>query len=116
MARKVKINMKSTAGKYFVARRRGLNKTQSAELVGIDPRNVTQLENTQMYQAIEKRFFKDELLNVITLRGLANELIKNIEQDEDRGAKNKAIEIALSRIEPDKVNQSNDESVIIVLK
>ncbi len=114
--KKIKIDMKSKAGKYFLALQKGSTKKEAALTVGIDPRNVNKLEDTQMYQAIEKKYFKDELLDQITLTGLAQELLKNIVQDTDRGAKNKAIEIALSKLEPEKAPKDADEKVLIVIQ
>lgn len=113
-----KADLNTRAGKFLTARYvKGMNKQQAAETVGLDPRNVNMLEKTQVYQALEKKYFRDELAKQIGLDSIAGELIKNIVQDEDRGAKNKAIEIALSKIEPDKHSDNTDnERVYVILK
>lgn len=105
------------AGKYLTARYSGNNKTQSAIIAEVNPTNITHLERTEIYQAIEKKFFKDEFSAILTVRQLAEELKKNVVQDEDRGAKNAAIKIALDKLEPSVIvdNQEN-ERVMVILK
>ena len=56
------------------------------------------------------------MLKHITLEMIAQEHIKNIKQDEDKGAKNKAIEMALAKIEPEDKMDSDDDKMLVVLK
>ena len=112
-----KPDLTSRAGKYFLNRQKGLNKRQAQLQAGCkDGQHSYAIENSKTYKTIEKYFYKDALLSKITLHELADEHLKNIMQDEDRGAKNKAIEMALSRLEPDKVMQDRDDEVTIVLR
>lgn len=119
MKRKVgkkKPNLNSKAGKFFIARAQGHNKAEAAAIVGIDPRNVAQLERTQNYQAIEKKYsISEAILKQISLDEIAIELVKNILQDEDRGAKNKAIEIASNKLEPAGVTPNTDADRVFVV-
>lgn len=114
---KAKIDKSSKAYKYYKAKETGKNKQESALIAGYSKNTATQpqaIEKTQDYQVIE-RHFKDELQTKITVSEIADELTKNIRQDKELGAKNKAIEIALSKIEPDKIVQ-DEERVLVVLK
>ncbi len=115
--RNKKPDLTSRAGKYFIAKASGLNKTQSAIVAGYpDGTHTHRIENSKTYQEIEKTYFKDEILKQLNLEEIAGELRKNIVQDTDRGAKNKAIEIALSKIEPDKIVSQDDDRVMVILK
>ena len=109
-----KPDLNSKIGRYFVARKKGINKTQSALMVNEDPRNSTRLEKTKTWKALEQRFYKDELLEQITLEKLAKEHIKNILQDKDLGAKNKAIQMAKEYIEPSTTIKEEKEEVIVI--
>jgi len=109
-----KPDLNSKIGRYFVARKKGINKTQSALMVNEDPRNSTRLEKTKTWKALEQRFYKDELLEQITLEKLAKEHIKNILQDKDLGAKNKAIQMAKEYIEPSTTIKEEREEVIVI--
>jgi hypothetical protein len=111
-----KPDLESKPGKYFLAKKKGMTKKDAAISAGYaDFAHTSIIEKTKTYQAIE-RHFKDELLDVISLGTIAKELVKNIKQDKDRGAKNKAIEISLSRIEPDKALTENDDKVLVILR
>ncbi len=120
--RKKKVNkadLKNTnAGKYLTARhKKGMNKSQAAQEIGIDPRNVPQLEKTEVYQALEKKYFKDDLTDVISMRQIAEKLADNIMQDKDKGASNAAIKIALDKLEPDRVSDNaENERVFVIIK
>jgi len=95
-----KPDINSRIGKYFIARNQGKTKTEASITAGYpSPTHSTRIEQTRTYQAI-KQYYRDELLRQITLQDIAKEQIKNILQDSDRSAKNKAIEMALNRIEP----------------
>lgn len=103
-------------GKYYLARKKGLNKTESKTLAGYAPSTLpSTIENTIEYQKIQ-RFFKDELLEQISMREIATALKNNIVQDTDRGAKNQAIKIALDKLEPDQVKDDKDQQVVVVLR
>lgn len=115
--RVTKADLKTTAGRYLIARHKGKNKTEASLEVGIDPRNSSHLESSQLYQALEKRYFKDEFQDILSVRELAEELKKNVVQDEDRGAKNVAIKIALEKLEPGQIlGNQEEERVFVVIK
>lgn len=114
---KAKIDKNSKAFKYYEGKKLGRTKKQAAIEAGYSLSTATQptaIEKTQEYQVVE-RHFKDELLSKITLSEIAQELTKNILQDSQLGAKNEAIRIGLSKIEPDAIPQ-DEEQVIILLK
>ena len=101
--------------KYFTARKQGKNKTEASIVAGYaDPNHTTRIEQTKQYQALQ-RYFKDELLTHITVNELAEELAKNIKQDNDRGAKNQAIKIALEKMEPDNKIQEDDSCKVVMV-
>lgn len=106
--------MKSKPYKYFIARTKGKNKKQSALEAGYaDGQHITQIERGVGFQEV-KEYFKDVLIGKIKVSEIADELVKNIVQDTDRGAKNKAIEIALGKIEPEKVMEQEDKVIVIL--
>ncbi len=113
----VKIDKNSKAFKFYEAKKAGKTKKEAALSAGYSLSTATQpqaIERTQDYQIVE-RHFKDEMLAKITLSEIADELTKNIKQDSQLGAKNEAIKIALSKIEPDDIPQDS-ESVLVILK
>jgi hypothetical protein len=111
-----KADLNTKAGKYFLNKRKGMNKKEAALSAGYaDGQHVTQIERSPTYQAIEKRYYKDTLLQKITLEKIAEEHMKVIEQDEDRGAKNTAIKMALERIEPETAMGSGEDQRILVI-
>lgn len=111
----MKIDKNLKPVKYFLNRKKGLTKRESAIRAGYSDTNHTSLiEKTKAFQEIQNHF-KDELLQQTSLQGLATELLKNVRQDKDLGAKNKAIEIALSKIEPDKVQSDDADKVLVIL-
>lgn len=116
--RVTKHDLKNTRpGKYLVHRKMGKNKTESAILAGYpDGTNVSKIEKSQTFQQLEQKFFKDEIAEQITLKAIAFELIKNIEQDEDKGAKNNAIKIALDKMEPEEKGEKENDTLIVVLR
>jgi hypothetical protein len=110
-------NMNTKPAKYFVARKKGKNKTEAKLEAGYALTTpASQIERSEVFQEVEKRFYGDVLLSKVTMDELAAELIKNIKQDADRGAKNTAIKIALERIEPETNPDKSDDQVIVVLK
>lgn len=122
MKKKVtKADLASRTGKYLIARHKGLNKVESAIVAGygetMGRHNANKIEGSQIYKALEKKYFADELTEQITLQEIGAELVKNIKQDLNLGAKNTAIEIALSKLEPeDNHLNDNDERVLVILK
>ena len=107
-----KPDLNTKAGKYLVAKMQGKNKTEAALTAGYpDGNHTTRIEATKTYQAIAQTYYKDELLKRISLGQIADEQIKNIIQDNDRGAKNKAIEMAINRIEPQDMPTDDTDSI-----
>jgi hypothetical protein len=112
----IKVSMDSKAYKYFMAKKGGNTREASLAIAGYrKTNNLAEIENTKTFLELERRY-ADELRAQISLREIASEHIKNIVQDVDKGAKNKAIEIALNRIEPNNEPQEKDEKVLVVLK
>lgn len=117
-----KIDTTTKAYKYYQAKKLGKSKKESALVAGYSPSTAIQptaIERTKDYQLIESHF-KDSLTAKISLDEIADALIDNIKQPEsqtiDRGARNKAIELALNKIEPDKIKDDQDDKVLIVLR
>lgn len=110
-----KPDLNSKAGKYLIKRAQGLNKSDSARAIGLDPRDTTRLEKSKTFEVLQKTYFRDELLQKIALADIAQALAENITQDKDRGARNTAINIALERIEPE-TNPIEEERVLVVLR
>lgn len=103
-------------GKYFLERKKGKNKKQSAIDAGFaDGHHTGLIERSQTFQGIQK-YFKDEALEQITRAEITSELIKNIKQDQDKGAKNKAIEMVKDWIEPETAPSQKEEAVMVVFK
>jgi hypothetical protein len=112
-----KPDIDSKIGKYFINRQKGINKRQAQLQAGFpDGQHAHRIENTKTYKAIEKVFYKDALLSKITIHELADEHLKNILQDNDLGAKNKAIQMALEKLEPDKVVSNTEDGLTVIFK
>jgi hypothetical protein len=112
-----KPDLYSKAGRYFLNKKQGLTKKESALRAGYaDGQHITEIERSKTYQAIEKHYYKDELLQQITLREIATAHAENIRQDEDKGARNTAIKMAKDYIEPDEKPDDDDERVMVILK
>ena len=111
-------DLNTRIGKYYVARKvRGLPKGEAQLLAGFpDGQHAHRIEKTKTYQAIEKYYYKDELLKHVTLTQIAEEHAKNITQDQDKGAKNTAIKMALDKIEPTNLPSGEEETVMVILK
>ena len=108
-----KADLITRTGRYFLAKRKGMNKTEAAKMIGMDPRLTTQLEKTKRYQALEKKYYKDILLKEITLKEIAQAQVENIKQREDKGARNTAIKMALDKIEPETIREEEEKIVVI---
>lgn len=114
---KKKADLKTKTGKYFLARQSGKNKTDSKAIAGISPTfTPTRIEANKTYQALEEKHLKNHIEDRIKGEQVANALAENIEQDKDRGARNKAIEIYHNIVEPNGIQDDSKESVIIVFK
>ena len=93
-----------------------MNITEASVAAGYaSPTHTTRVEQTNAYKEIEEYYYKNELLKLITLQEIAEEHAKNIRQDSDKGAKNKAIQMALSRVEPSPSQDNSDEITVILL-
>lgn len=95
----VKIDPSKKPVKYLIAKQMGLSKRKAAEFVYGNKwaaNNITQIENTKTYKLAAQEY-AGFLLN---LGQIAREHNKNIKQDSDKGAKNKAIEMALKILGP----------------
>ena len=113
--KKKKPNLNSKVGKYYLAVQKGKTKKEAQIVAGYNSvNNVTQIEKSKSFGEIQ-RYFKDEFMDRTTLGELSDELLKNIKQDKDRGAKNKAIELALNRVEPLTKVVTEDDKVIVIL-
>ena len=106
-------------GKYLVNKAKGLSKKDSAIEAGYSESTAThavqQIEKSEVYQELERKFFVDTLKEQTSLEEIGEELLKNVRQDKDRGAKNKAIEIVLNKLEPEQKDSSEDERVFVVI-
>lgn len=115
--KKPEFDNKARIVQYVINRAKGMNKSKAALDAGYADGNHTGLiESRQAYKEIVKTYFKDKLLEQTTLEELGSELLKNVRQDQDRGAKNKAIEIALSKIEPEEHIEEEDDKVMVILR
>lgn len=114
-----KIDLNAKPVKYFLNRKKGFNKKQSALKAGyteaVAIKQTSKIEDTLAYKEA-RVYFKDEFLNQITMQEIASELRKNVIQDEDRGAKNAAIKIALDKLEPEDSQEKEPDRVIVILQ
>lgn len=118
-----KPNLETKVAKYYMSRKAGKSKKESAITAGYSKNtalgNTNKIEMTQEFQTLQT-YFKDELKTKISLSEIADALIDNIVQKDmkviDRGSRNKAIEIALDKLEPDNKSDYEEEKVIIVMQ
>lgn len=118
MARKRSLadDLASRPGKYFLARKAGHNKKKAAIVAGYaNGQHTSDIERTDTYQHVAKAY-KDVLLDKISLEQIADAHVDNITQDKDRGARNKAIEMAKEWIEPSDNDTPDVEHVVVVLQ
>jgi len=87
----IELDLTRKVDRYFLYRMKGLNKSQAEREAGYaSPHtNSSHIEETKRFQEL-KEAFKD---NAMTLQDVIAEHSKNIKQDSDKGAKNKAIEM-----------------------
>jgi len=114
---KKSINLNSRVAKYYLAKKQWATGKESLKIAGYSEKSnqQTAIENTKQYKEIQE-YFKDHLLKEISLKEISQELKKNIIQDQDKGAKNTAIKLALDKIEPDNINTDEDKEIYVVLK
>lgn len=89
---KKKPDLQTRVGKYYLAHNvKGMNKTEAQKAAGFaDTMHAARIEKTKEYQSLREHF-GDILEAKLTKPEVADELIKNIKQDKDKGAKNTAI-------------------------
>jgi hypothetical protein len=114
MARNKTPDLNTKTGRYALARLKTKTKKEAAELVGMNPSNVSRVEASPSYQAIVKTYFKDALLSSITMEEMASKLAENIRSKEGN-VSNNAIKLALERVEPE-TTPSEQEKVVVILK
>lgn len=100
--------------KYYVNRKKGMTKKLAAARAGYLSSPVS-IESSKKYQHLVE-YYRDDLLQEISMKQIAKEHVKIISQDEDRGSKLQAIKFAVERIEPEAKDSSNDDSVTVVLR
>jgi hypothetical protein len=111
-----KPKMGDKVGKYLVARKSGKNKEEARDIANYSKNTRPQtIEASKSYEALEQRYYKDELQAEITSQEVAKAHAENIKQDKDRGARNKAIEMYKTYTEPNEAEQDR-EDIVIVLK
>ena len=113
-----KPDLSTKTAQYFIARKKGHNQKEALKIAGYSPNSNNQstaLEKSEEFGKL-REYFADKLLQQIDLKDIASELKKNIVQDQDKGAKNTAIKIALDKIEPEQRTQDNDNDIVVVLR
>jgi len=116
MARK-KLDINKKPVKYALAVRQGKSKTVAKRIAGYAEKTTSyKIEQTQDFKAVVAHF-KDELLAQTTLTEIAEQLKDNIFQPnqdkKDRNASNRAIELALSKIEPEEKTTTEEKVMVI---
>lgn len=104
--------------KYFKKREiEGGTQKEALEAAGypVKDSHGTRIEQSQAYAKL-KRKYADILLEKISLDEIADEHIKNIKQDKDRGAKNTAMKLGLDRIEPPESGEIDTGDVQIIIR
>jgi len=110
-----KPNLNSKVGKYYVARKKqGKSRNEALAEAGYRPTGKN-IEKTDGFQAIEK-YFKDEVVVKMSVAQVADELVKNIKQDKDKGAKNTAIRTYLDKVEPDVIQSDGEKDVVFIVR
>lgn len=103
-------------GKYFLNKKAGMTKSEAQRRAGFpDVNHPARIENTKTYKALEKYYYADELQKIISIQQIAQAHAENIMQDQDRGARNTAIKMAIDKIEPEE-KPKDEEVVTIILK
>ena len=113
-----KLDLNKKAVKYAVAVHEGKTKREAMRIAGYGKTNaLKQIEQQPAYIEAQK-YFADEFKAKMTIGEVADALIDNIKQEgetrKDRGARNRAIEIVLDRVEPVQ-KETTEERVLVVL-
>jgi len=111
----MKPDLKSKPGKYYMAKKAGKSRIESMKVAGYSTKSNANIEKTGKFQAIEA-YFKDEVVAKMSIGAVADELVKNIKQDKDKGAKNTAIKTYLDKVEPDASATQRDDEVVVLLR
>jgi len=117
---KKKPDLHTKVGKYFMAVKTGKTKKEAQIVAGYaTPTHATTIEKSDQFKQLQEHF-GDNLLKQITVQEINSYLIDNIKQTGeekiDRGARNKAIEIAKEMVEPSgKTPRDEGDKVLIVL-
>ena len=115
--RQVCTDLTTRTGRYFLARQHTKTRKEALGIAGYGlDTTPKQIESSKTYKAIEQLYYKDELLKKMTLSDIADEQVKVIKQDKELGAKNKAIEMALKKLDPEDNHTGETNNVLIVLK
>ena len=85
-------DLQTKVGRYYAAHNfKGLSKKEAQKVAGFsDSAHSSRIEKTKTYQSLREHF-GDILEAKLSKPEVADELIKNIKQDKDKGAKNTAI-------------------------
>ena len=113
---KAKDRLNTKAGKLWLEVQKGKTPREAAKAIGISPNNSVQMLETQVYQALEKSSYNEELIRHITMAQIAEEHIKVMTQDKDLGAKNTAIKMAIDKLEPQGVPLDDQEKILVILR
>lgn len=110
-------NVHTRIGKYFVARKvKNMTKKDAQIEAGFSGVHHGQrIEATKQYQELE-RFYRDVIIEKMSLSDIADEHIKVMKQDKDLSSKMGGIKLALERIEPESAPQKEMEIVSFKLK
>ncbi len=117
MTKKEGYRSRTMVAKYLREKEKGLTKKQAALNAGYKlsvAKAPSLIERSETYKEVES-LYKNIILKKLSLETLADEHIKNIIQDEDRGAKNTAIKMALDKIEPVNSNLADDDDRVTVI-
>jgi hypothetical protein len=112
-----KPDLNTQIAKYYVARKKGKTKTEAQLVAGYpkDGNHSARIEKSKRYQELE-RYYRDDLLQEISMQNIAKEHAKIINQDEELGAKLGAIKFAVERLEPEAQTKDDDDKVTVILK
>lgn len=113
-----KLDLNKKAVKYAVAVREGKTKKEALKIAGYANTNAYGMVERQQAYLDAQKYFADEFKAKMSIGEVADALIDNIKQENesriDRGARNRAIEIALERVEPQQ-KETTEERVLVVL-
>ena len=110
---RTKPDFTAKTGRYFLARQRGLNKTEAMKEVGASSKNIANYEKTPNYKLCEATY-AGNLLDEITLREIAQLNVRNAKQEKDIGGSNTAIKMMVDKIEPEnQVQQAQQINIVI---